>query len=407
MDDSTKSYRLKRELSLFDVTVAGVGIILGAGIYALIGVAAGEAGNATWLSFLISAIVAVFTGYSYAELSSIYKTDSGEYNYCKDAFSDKTAWFVALLMISASLVTAAVVALGFAGYIVTFLDVDFLLAAIGIIVLMSVINYIGIRTSSRFNTVATALEFFGLLLIIILGIPKWGTVDLMEMPMGLKGVFQAGALVFFAFLGFETIIKLREETKNADKNIPKAIMLSIFITAVVYVLVSISAVSSLNHQELATSSGPLASVAAASFGPMAFTLLAIIALFSTSNTILLTVVTNSRMIYGMAKQKSLPAVFGWVQRKRRTPYIAIIGVMVLSILLTLPRDIELVANIANVFLFIIFIFVNWAAIVLRYKTDKKRPFRMPLNIGKFPVLSLLGILSSAVLMVFAIINLSA
>jgi APA family basic amino acid/polyamine antiporter len=405
MSDTNRSYRLKRELSLFDVTVAGVGIILGAGIYALIGIAAGEAGNATWLSFLCSAVVAIFTGYSYAELSAMFKTDSGEFDYCKSAFGVRVAWLVSMLIIFSGLVTAAVVALGFAGYVATFLDVDFLISAVFIILFMSLINYIGIRSSSRFNTVATALEFLGLVLIIVLGIPKWGSVDLLEMPSGLQGVFQAGALVFFAFLGFETIVKLREETKNPDKTIPRAVLLSIFITAALYILVSISAVSIMNYQDLAASTGPLASVAAVSLGAAAFTLVAIIALFSTSNTILITLVTTSRMIYGMAQEKYLPAVLGLVHEKRRTPHVAILVVMLLSFLLAIPRDIELVANIANISLFIIFIFVNIAAIALRYTIREERKFKMPFNIGRFPVLSLLGVISSAFLFVFAVINL--
>lgn len=405
MPDTNRSYSLKRELGLFDVTVAGIGIILGAGIYALIGIAAGEAGNATWLSFLISAVVAIFTGYSYAELSAMFKTDSGEFDYCKSAFGVKTAWLVGMLIIFSGLVTAAVVALGFAGYVATFMEVDFLVSAVFIILLMSLINYIGIRSSSRFNTVATALEFFGLVLIIVLGIPKWGSVDLMEMPHGLQGVFQAGALVFFAFLGFETIVKLREETKHPDKTIPRALLLSIFITAVVYILVSVSAVSIMNYGELAVSTGPLASVAAVSLGGAAFTLLAVIALFSTSNTILITLVTTSRMMYGMAQEKYLPAVLGLVHEKRRTPHVAIVIVMLLSFLLAIPGDIELVANIANISLFIIFIFVNIAAIILRYTIREERKFKMPFNIGRFPVLSLLGVISSVFLFIFAVINL--
>lgn len=402
---TNKSYRLKRELGLFDVTVAGVGIILGAGIYALIGIAAGEAGNATWLSFLCSAIVAIFTGYSYAELSAVFKSDSGEFDYCKSAFGARIAWLVAMLIIFSGLITAAVVALGFAGYAVTFLDVDFLVSAVFIILFMSLINYIGIRSSSRFNTVATALGFLGLLLIIILGIPKLGSVDLLEMPSGMKGVFQAGALVFFAFLGFETIVKLREETKNPDKTIPRALLLSIFITALVYILVSIAAVSIMDYRELAVSSAPIASVAAVSLGAGAFTLLAVIALFSTSNTILITMVTTSRMIYSMAQKKYLPAVLGSVHEKRRTPHVAIIIVMLLSFLLAIPGDIELIANIANISLFVIFIFVNLAAIILRYTLREERKFKMPFNIGRFPVLSLMGIVSSAFLFIFAVINL--
>ncbi len=399
-----KTYRLRRELTLFDVTVAGVGIILGAGIYALIGVAAGETGNTTWLAFLIGAVVSAFTGFSYAELSSVFKGDSGEYDYCTKAFGQRFSWWAALLILFSMIVSASTVALGFAGYFVVLLEIDFLLSAFLIVALMSLVNFVGIRMSSRFNAIATALEFLGLLLIIVLGLPHWGSVDLMEMPNGLTGVFQAGALVFFAFMGFETIVKLREETKNPDKTIPRALLLSIFITAIVYVLVSISAVSLLSADKIAASSGPLADVAAVPLGPAAFTLLAIIALFSTSNTILLSLVTTSRMMYGMAKERSLPRLLALVHGRTRTPYVAVIVSFALTILLALLGDIELVANMANISLFLIFTLVNIAAIVLRRKMRKKRPFRMPLNIGWVPVLSVLGVITSLIMFVFAVMN---
>lgn len=398
-------YKLKRELGLFDVTVAGIGIILGAGIYVLIGVAAGDAGNATWLAFLISAIVAGFTGFSYAELTSVFEGDAGEYDYVRKGYGKKLAWIVAMVVIFTGLVSGATVALGFAGYIANIIHIDFLTAAIIIILAMSFINYYGIRESSRFNIVATGIEFLGLLIIIALGIPHWGEVNLLEMPNGPQGLFQAGALVFFAFMGFETIVKFREETINPNKTIPRALLLSIFITAIVYVLVSISAVSIVSAEKLATSSSPLAEVAQASLGPMAFVGLAIIALFSTSNTILLSLLTTSRMMYGMAKRKSLPAILSKVHPARRTPHIAVLVTMILAVLFSFLRNIELVANMTTVLLFLTFILVNVSAIILRYKLKKERTFKMPLNIGKFPVLSLLGAITSAIMGGFSVYNL--
>jgi APA family basic amino acid/polyamine antiporter len=167
-----KYFALKRELNLFHVVVAGIGIILGAGIYALIGIAAGETGNTIWLSFLISAIVAGFTGFSYAELSCMFKGDGGEYDYCKASFGRKIAVLVSLLIIVTGLVSAAAVALGFAGYLSSLFSIKYLLAGILIVVLMSFINYHGISDSNKFNLVATSIEFLGLLIIIFLGIDK-------------------------------------------------------------------------------------------------------------------------------------------------------------------------------------------------------------------------------------------
>ena len=395
--------KLKRTLNLFNVTVAGVGMILGAGIYALIGAAAVDGGNAIWLSFLLSALIALFTGLSYAELSSMFKGDAGEYDYINKSMNKQFALFIGLTVIAAAIITSSAVALGFAGYLSTLLPIPYIAGALLIILLMSAINIIGIKEASWFNTVSTFIEFGGLIIIIILGFKYVGTVNLLELPNGVSGIFSSAALVFFAFLGFESVIKLSEETKNPEKTIPMAILLSIGITSVVYVLVAISAVSVVGWQALSESAAPLALVAATALGGISGPVLAIIALFSTANTILLSLITSSRQIYGMAKEDCLPKFLSHISGKTRTPILAILMVTLVAVIFTLIGDIGVVANITNIFLFITFGAVNLALIVLRYKEPKmKRGFRLPLNIGKFPVIPLIGILSSVVMIGFIV-----
>ncbi len=398
--------RLRRELGLFQVTIAGVGIILGAGIYALLGVAAESAGDATWLAFLISSVIAIFTGLSYAELSSMFKGDAGEFDYIGAAFNKKYAFIIGLMIIVAGFVSAAAVALGFAGYFISLVGIPLILAAIILVVLMTIINFIGIETSSWFNTLSTIIELSGLLLIIILGIRHIGSVNYLDMPLGFSGVFSAGALVFFAFMGFESIVKLGEETKNPEKTIPRAVIYSIVITSIIYILVAISAVSIIGWEDIASSKAPLATVAMASLGANALVLLGIIALFSTSNTVLITLVTSSRMVYGMAEEKSLPSILTKVHKRTRTPWVAILVLMFMTIGFVLIGDIAFVANLTNLFLFGVFASVNLSLIVLRYKCkDMKRSFKCPANIGKFSVIALLGFITSLFMMGFVIWNL--
>ncbi|MEK6848507.1 MAG: APC family permease, partial [Nanoarchaeota archaeon] len=258
--------RLKKELGLVQVTLAGIGIILGAGIYALIGVAAGNGGNAIWLSFLLSAIVAIFTGLSYAELSSMFKSDAGEYDYVNEAINSFFARGIGISMIIAAIIAAATVSLGFAGYIYTLFPLNILVYAGLILLCMTLINYKGIKETSWFNSFATIIELLGLLIIIVLGLFHIGEVNYFEMPQGFSGVLSSAALVFFAFIGFESIVKLREETKNADTVIPKAVIYSVFITSVLYVLVAFAAISIVGWETLSTSDAPLATVAAAALG---------------------------------------------------------------------------------------------------------------------------------------------
>src|SRR3989344_2795230 len=205
--------KLKRTLSLFQVTICGTGIILGAGIYALIGEAANMTGNTVWLSFFISAVIAALTGLSYAELSSIFKKDGGEYDYAQLAFNKTVAIIVGIMVLLTGVFSGATVAIAFGRYLSTLIPgLSILVLAIAIIVFCSIINYVGIKQSAIMNTLCTAIEAIGLLIIIALGIPKLGSVNLLEMPNGWTGVFQATALVFFAYMGSETIVKLTEET---------------------------------------------------------------------------------------------------------------------------------------------------------------------------------------------------
>tara|TARA_Y100000034_G_scaffold9468_1_gene10117 strand:- start:1699 stop:2946 length:1248 start_codon:yes stop_codon:yes gene_type:complete len=401
-----KQYKLKRTLSLFEVTASGVGIILGAGIYALVGVAASYAGNTLWLSFLIAAIIAAFTGLSYAELSSIFKKDSAEYNYTRKAFNRKLALIIGLFVVASGVLTATTVSIGFSNYLNALTGLPILVFAGLLIVFLSLLNFTGIKLTTRVTIAATFLEVLGLIIIIILGIKYWGTVNLLSFDFGLKGVLQAAALIFFAYMGFEDIVKLSEETKYPRKNIPKALILSIIITTVLYILVAISAISIMGHEQLASSAAPLAEVASLTLGQIAFIVLAIIALFSTMNTVLLSLVASSRMTYGLAKEKALPEKLGEVHKKTNTPWLAILLIAIGGLILLFFRNIETIANITNITLFVTFGFVNASLLVLRYKGSlSKIRFKAPLNIGKFSITAGLGLIFSAVMLVYSIINL--
>ncbi|MBN2421542.1 amino acid permease [Candidatus Woesearchaeota archaeon] len=387
--------QLKRELGLFDITLAGVAVILGAGIYALVGVAAGNAGNAVWISFVISAIVAMFTALSYAELSAMFKGDSGEYDYVKSAMGNKFGFVIALSMIFGTIISSAAVALGFAGYFTRFFPIPIVVAALGLIGLMTLLNVTGIKETKYYNAVSTVLEMLGLIIIIVAGFmySKPGT-NYFEMPNGFSGVVSSAALVFFAYLGFEGIVKLREETRNPTKNIPLGMLLALAISTVLYVMVSYAAVGVLGWQDLSASNAPLASVAAMAFGGTAFLILGIIALFSTSNTVLMTMVAASRQLYGMAEEKSMPKLFSKVGRTG-TPYVAIFVTGIIAVIFSLMGDLELVANLTNLFLFLAFVAVNLSLIILRYTHSFiHRPFKCPLNAGKFNLVALMGVLTS-------------
>lgn len=395
--EGLKEVGLKRELGLWKTTLTGVGVILGAGIYALIGKAAGFAGNATWLSFIIAALVAGFTGLSYAELSSTFPKAGAEYEYTKKAFGRRFSFLVGWLIFIAGITAGSAVSLGFAGYFASIFGTPLILTAVALILVLSAVIMYGIKQSAWLAVVFTLAETFGLLLIIFIGLPYFGTVNYLNIP-DLSGLFGAAALIFFAYIGFEGVTRLAEETKEPKKTIPRAVILSLVITTVLYALVALAAVSIMDWQALAASGAPLADVAGTVLGTNASLLLAIIALFSTANTVLMFLLSTSRVTYGMGKSRAFPSVFGKVHTKTRTPWFAILILMVLAVVFSLPGNIEFAADLTNFAVFATFMAVNAALIKLRYSNHDHRAFRVPLNIGKFPVLGLVGFLSSGFLL---------
>lgn len=390
---------LEEELGLFGATVYGVGLILGAGIYAILGEAAGVAGESVVLSFLLASVIAALTGLSYAELASLYPRGEGDYIYVRAAFGSKRlSELTALLRITVGVVSAAAVALAFAGYLSSLLPgVPPVAAAIGLVVAMAAVNYWGIDMSARLNVVFTAVEILGLLVIVVVGIRLWGTVDPLDAPSGGVGTVQAAFLVFFAYIGFGSLVSIAEETREATKRIPQAILLSIGVTTAIYLAVAMSAVAVVDWRVLGTSASPLALVAEQGWGAVAGTLLATIALFSTTNTVLILQISTSRMLYGVSKAEyhSFPALFSRVHPDRRTPHYAVLLVGVITAGFALLGDVGVVAGLANLLILVVFVLINGALLALRYREpDRERDFRAPGNVGRVSLTALGGGLTS-------------
>ena len=390
---------LKHHMGLFHLTMYGVGLILGAGIYVLIGEAAGFAGDAVWIAFMLGSIVALFAGLSYAELSSTFPKAAAEYIFVKNAFKNNFfAFIIGWLTVITSMITAATVALGFGGYFSEFLNIPIVISAIILIGILSVVNFIGIKETSWTNTVFTIIEAAGLILVIIIGftISDPEPVNYFESPTGFTGIIIAFVLIFFAFIGFEDMANVAEEVRNPKKIIPRAIILSVMISGIIYVLVSLAVVRVINWEDLSLSAAPLAEVVKKGLGIQGHIIFSGIALFAITNTVLITLVAGARMIYGMGRDKSFPNILARVHSKTKTPWVAIIAIMMVSIGFSFIGDIVIVANITVFAVVITFGAINLSVIVLRYtEPDIKREFRIPLNIGKFPVLPMFGLVISA------------
>jgi APA family basic amino acid/polyamine antiporter len=384
--------RLRRSLGLFELTLGGVGIILGAGIYALVGEAAGKAGDAVWISFAIAAAMAALTGLSYAELASAYPRAGADYEYSRQAFGRRAAAVVGWVIITGNLIAVAAVALGFGGYFGSFVEVDRTLPALAALAVSAAIAIYGIKETLWASIALTGIEVAGLVFIVAIGVPHLGDANLLDANDGASGIFAGAALVAFAFIGFEQIATLSEEATNAPRTVPSALLLSIAITTTLYVAVAIAAVSVLGWESLSESEAPLAAVVDEALGGGASDLLSVIALFSTFNTVLLLLVAASRLMYGMGTTGTLPSFLGRVQPRFQTPYVAIVLSLVIGAGIALLGDLGLVAQSANFAIFLGFIAVNCSVIALRFKQpDVERPFRLRPSLGKVPVIPLLAI----------------
>ncbi|MFX1497678.1 MAG: APC family permease [Promethearchaeota archaeon] len=405
MNLDQKSPKLKRKISLFGLTAYGVGNVLGAGIYALIGEVVGITGNLSWLAFILAAITGAFTGLSYAELSTMYPKSAAEFVYTEQAFKKRILSFIlGWIIIFSGILSASTVALGFAGYIADLLGIDLIsmkvIFAIYLILILSVINFNGIKTSTWMNIVFTIIEASGLIFIIIIGIPHIGSVNYFELPpfSSFGAIFSAIALVFFAYIGFEDIANVAEEVKEPHRKLPKAIIGSILITTILYCLTAISVVSILPYSEIAASGAPLKDVANAVLGPTGASIISLIALFATANTVLIMLIVTTRMIYGMARDKALPEGLSKISPKHRIPISAALFTMIFTAISVLFGDITIVANATVLGVLITFFLVNISLIALRRSKPKvERPFKLKPSIGWVPIIALLGSIICAIL----------
>jgi basic amino acid/polyamine antiporter, APA family len=397
---------LKRTLNFAQVSFFAAGVILGAGIYTIIGEAAGFGGNMLWLSFLIASLTALLTAFSYAELVSVFPKAGGEFVYVKNAMGINIALVVGVLVSFCGIGGGATIAVAFAGYFSQLLQLDETISTLAIIGLLFLINVIGIKQSSTFNIIFTIIETGGLLFVIYAAWPQMGTRPYFEWPPeGFNGLMVAAALSFFAFTGFEDAVKLAEETRQPEKNIPRALFTASGIVIVLYLVVVLAATSAVPFEKLTQTKSPLSVITETRFGQTGALVIAVIALFSTSNSLLSNMLGASRIVYSMAKEKNI-RLLAAISEKRQTPYIALILIALVTGSLSLIGDIKTLGLFTNFFVFNTFLFVNAAVIYLRIKDkEKKRPFRIPGNINNIPIISLLAIIMILLLVGYTIYGL--
>lgn len=366
-DDLSQPVALKRSLGLGLVVFYGLGNILGAGIYVLVGKVAGEAGMYAPLAFVVACGVAALTALSYAEMCARFPVSAGEAVYLEQGFGLRWLSMLAGLLISlAGLVSAATIVLGFSGYLQVFVALPEWLVALVLVLLLGAVTAWGITQAVLVTALLTVVEVAGLLLIIAVGGESLGQLPARwpELWPALRfdawqGVMVGAFLAFYAFIGFEDMVNVAEEVKRPETTLPAGILIALGLATLLYLLVSTVAILTLEPKILSMSNAPLAMVYARATGE-APVLITLISLFAVVNGALIQMIMVSRILYGMSRQQWLPAVFGEVHPRTRTPLFstAVVSVIVLVLAWWLP--LVTLAKVTSFIVLLVFALVNLA-----------------------------------------------
>ncbi len=388
---------LRRELGLTQVTASGVGIIIGAGIYVLLSSATAQAGSAVWLAFVVAGGLSALTALSYAELSAMFPAAGAEYEYTRRVAPPWIAFLVGWVMVVGLIVAGATVALGFGSYLRHFVEVPTRLGALALLTVVCTIAWRGIRQSAVVTMAFSLVQVGGLVLVAAIGLTHVGDHSLVA-GMSVSGVVGGAALVFFAFIGFDEVITLSDETHDPVRTVPRGLLLALGLSTLLYVLVAAAAVSVLGADTLAAAEQPLAAVMETAVGGLSSDLVAVIAMIATTNTTLLVITAASRLQYGMAERGALPPIFRRVTG-RGVPWVGVGAAVAGGVLGVAIGDLALVASVTDFAVYLVFVAVNVTVIVLRFRQPhRRRPFVVPLRVGWLPLPPIAALITVAVML---------
>jgi len=396
---------LRRRLGIVLLVLYGTGITVGAGIYVLIGAVAGAAGLYAPWAFVVAAVVMALTVASYAELCTRFPVAAGEAAYVKAAFGSRLmSTLTGVVMIATAVITSATVAIGASGYVAQFVGWPRPFTVSLIIVVLAAVAAWGVLESVLLASLFTLIEVGGLVVIIVAGF--WAGVPvgsaLFTLPpldvATLSGIGFASLLAFFAFIGFEDLTNMAEETVAPERVMPRALAVTLIATTVLYILVAAVAVTAVAPEQLAKADAPLSLVFQhlASVSPATLSAIAIVA---TLNTILAEMTMATRVVYGLSNLGDLPRAFGKVHRKTATPLVATGVITLLTLALALVVPFLPLAEAASIGTLIVFALVNLSLIAIRRRkpSAQKTYIRIPLWVPVAGVITSTALIASALL----------
>ncbi|NNC66837.1 MAG: amino acid permease [Gammaproteobacteria bacterium] len=380
MSDNT----LARKISLPLLTFYGLGTILGAGIYVLIGEVTLRAGPYSSISFIVAAVIAAITAYSFARLSSLIPKSAGEAAYALAAFNiPSISAFVGIAVVIVGTVSAATMVRGFSGYFSAVIQIPDLIIILSIIIFITIFSIWGISQSLLVASLITIIEVIGLLFVIyaVIDLNEFKNYKLPEATSVLNNgsvIFYAAFISFYAYIGFEDIVNIAEETIDPTKVVPLAIILSLVLSTLIYVTLSIACTLFVPADVFSSSNAPLVSIIEyKGYDP---TVMALISMIAIINGALVQLIMASRVLYGMAKQNVFVSVFKKVNEKTRTPIIATITIAIFITFLATSFNLVTLAELTSTVTLVVFITVQASLLFLSKNKYKKTKFDIILPI---------------------------
>lgn len=379
---------LKPTLGLFDATAISVGAMIGAGIFVVTGIAAYYAGSAIVFSMLLAAVISLFTALSFAELTAWMPKEGSVYEFSYQLVSPFAGFLAGWMWMLSNTCAGAAVSLGFAYYFTGLFPIlpANLVAAL-LCIAFTVLNYFGIRQSAILNNFLVTAKLLILIFFFLFGLLHINLTNFVPFEPFKDGVLYGSCYIFFAYTGFARVAVVAEEIKDARRNVPKAILLSLVISTIFYIIVGFVAVGLIGAVRLSRSNSPLTEAISATGSPEAVYTVSAGGLLATASVLLTSVLGVSRMAYAMAKRRDLPKVLSRLHQKHNTPYYSILIVGFLMVLLVLSIDLSRVVAISTFATLFYYALANISA--LRLKIKKRLYPKVAPAIGAVTCLTLL------------------
>ena len=369
---------LTATLSLFDAVGIGIGSIIGAGIFVVIGIAAVPAGSGLMASIVIAGVVSLFTAMSTTELSSKITVEGGIYEFAAEMISPFVGFLTGWIWIISNIFSGAAVALGFGHYLNGMVpSIDARLSAALLCVLLTLVNLTGSRHSSLLNNVLVIIKLLVLTLFVIIGSMHIKTGNLAPVVPLKPGLLYGAYFIFFAYGGFARIAVVSEEIKNSRSNVPKAIFISLALSSVVYLLVGFVAVGVSSASVLGQSNSPLSDTMKIAGSLMASRIVSAGALVATATVLLTSILGVSRVAYSIANKGDLPHLLSLISVRFNTPFHAVWISGIVMTLLAVFIDITQVVSISVFSSLFYYTAANISAIRMN-KPDRRFPTFVPI-----------------------------